>query len=85
MPIVADTTCNPTTGGVGAASHVCAGTPQGAHDACQGDSGGPLFQQLGDGKFVQIGVTSWGIGCAEQGHYGVYGKVPAAVVIRTMS
>merc|ERR1719491_2867871 len=29
-------------------------------DSCQGDSGGPLIKT---GTRVQVGVTSWGIGC----------------------
>jgi secreted trypsin-like serine protease len=30
---------------------------------CQGDSGGPLFAQV-SGTYTQIGITSWGGGCA---------------------
>lgn len=41
-------------------------------DACQGDSGGPL-QRLGDGKL--IGIVSFGIGCAQAKHAGIYAKV----------
>eukprot|EP00484_Ammonia_sp_Unknown_P030906 CAMPEP_0197024834 /NCGR_PEP_ID=MMETSP1384-20130603/5318_1 /TAXON_ID=29189 /ORGANISM="Ammonia sp." /LENGTH=370 /DNA_ID=CAMNT_0042453289 /DNA_START=39 /DNA_END=1151 /DNA_ORIENTATION=+ len=37
-------------------------------DSCQGDSGGPLIKT---GSNVQVGVTSWGIGCAF-GLPGVY-------------
>merc|ERR1711962_1956217 len=42
-------------------------------DTCQGDSGGPLVVSQG-GKYVLVGVTSHGIGCA--GMYpGVYTRV----------
>jgi secreted trypsin-like serine protease len=42
-------------------------------DTCQGDSGGPLFAQV-SGKYTQIGITSWGFGCAA-GKPGVYAEV----------
>ena len=49
---------------------VCAGYPEGGIDACQGDSGGPLVVE---GRL--IGFTSFGTGCAEPGHPGVYARV----------
>jgi secreted trypsin-like serine protease len=52
---------------------VCAGEQRtGGKDACQGDSGGPLVV---DGRLV--GLVSWGTGCAEAGHPGVYTRLAA--------
>lgn len=44
-------------------------------DSCQGDSGGPLFGRLADGRRVQVGIVSYGLGCATPGFPGVYGEV----------
>ena len=53
---------------------ICAGFKEGGTDGCYGDSGGPL-QCDRNGSWVQIGIVSWGIGCAEPNHYGVYSDV----------
>ncbi|XP_055850329.1 trypsin delta-like [Episyrphus balteatus] len=56
-------------------SMVCAvGTNQ---DSCQGDSGGPLVKS---DEACQVGVVSWGLGCAEEGLPGVYCNVADAGV-----
>ena len=82
VPIVADADCardyangrdNLVNGGVfNARTMVCAGYPQGGVDTCEGDSGGPLL--AGDPPRL-IGATSFGRGCAQAGHPGVYARV----------
>ena len=53
-------------------SEICAETLGG--DSCQGDSGGPLFGTVA-GRVTQVGIVSYGLGCATPGFPGVYGEV----------
>ena len=48
-------------------------------DTCQGDSGGPMFTRV-SGRYTQIGVTSFGIGCGARGYPGVYAEVSASSI-----
>jgi len=43
-------------------------------DACSGDSGGPLVYKE-NGKYYQVGITSWGKGCADPRYPGVWTDV----------
>jgi secreted trypsin-like serine protease len=41
----------------------------------QGDSGGPLFYCNSPQQCMQVGIVSWGIGCAHAKYPGVYTRV----------
>lgn len=59
---------------------LCAGFDAGKKDSCDGDSGGPLMLPIysptnGEFPFYQLGVVSYGIGCAVPNVPGVYTNV----------
>jgi len=55
---------------------ICAGGALG-EDSCQGDSGGPLTV-VRNGIEVQVGIVSFGDGCARQNIPGVYSRLSQA-------
>ena len=56
-------------------NQLCAGFKEGGSDSCVGDSGGPLIATH-DGVVQQVGVVSFGFGCALPNFYGIYTDVP---------
>lgn len=61
---------------------VCAGFDEGGIDTCQGDSGGPVYIQFGSSddpsrEIYQVGITSWGYGCAVAGKPAIYTNTSA--------
>jgi hypothetical protein len=76
VPLVSDDSCAEAyPGEFDETTMVCA--YDGEHDTCQGDSGGPLMVPDGP-SFVLVGITSWGMGCADIGFPGVYARLGAA-------
>jgi secreted trypsin-like serine protease len=80
VPFVADDLCAQGYGaGLVPAVMLCAGNYEaGGVDTCQGDSGGPIFATDTAGQPVQLGITSWGEGCARPGKPGVYTELADA-------
>jgi trypsin len=52
----------------------CAGWPTGGYDSCDGDSGAPILNSL----MQQVGLVSFGSGCARGDRPGVYARISAA-------
>lgn len=73
VPLVSRAVCNlpQSYNGAIAEGQMCAGFQSGGVDACVGDSGGPLMVLEG-GEFRQVGVVSFGRGCALPNLYGIY-------------
>ncbi|WP_406329160.1 S1 family peptidase [Streptomyces sp. NBC_00203] len=89
VPFVDDATCQQAYGSdLVPGDEICAGfVQQGGVDTCQGDSGGPMFRKDDTGAYIQVGIVSWGQGCAEPGYPGVYSEVStfAADIARAAS
>ncbi len=77
VPFVDDATCQRAYGNeLVPAEELCAGfVEEGGTDTCQGDSGGPMFRKDDAGAWIQVGIVSWGTGCARPDYPGVYTEV----------
>lgn len=76
LPLVSDEVCGAAYA-LDANKQLCAGYLEGGKDGCQGDSGGPLTVPDGAGGYLQVGVVSFGSGCAAPDFPGVYVRVSA--------
>jgi secreted trypsin-like serine protease len=78
VPVVADAPCDKANHGlVTVETQLCAGAK--GLDSCGGDSGGPLLATAG-ATAIQVGIVSWGIGCAKQHFPGVYTEVNSPTI-----
>ncbi|MDI3389785.1 serine protease [Streptomyces sp. B-S-A8] len=76
VPFVDDATCKKAYSNLIEAEEMCAGfIDEGGVDTCQGDSGGPMFRKDDSDQWIQVGIVSWGEGCARPGKPGVYTEV----------
>ncbi|XP_072949953.1 trypsin-1-like [Epargyreus clarus] len=77
VPIISNAECRETAYKQRITENMlCAGEPDGGRDACQGDSGGPLHVlNSTTAQFQEVGVVSWGEGCARPDRPGVYTRV----------
>ena len=75
LPIKTDSRCSSVLPGF-TGNMLCAGAGLGVKDTCQGDSGGPLIVfNKATLSWHQVGITSWGNGCAKEGFSGVYTRL----------
>ncbi|WP_262004443.1 trypsin-like serine protease [Streptomyces sp. FIT100] len=75
VPFVSDASCQSSYPELVPGEEICAGYNEGGVDTCQGDSGGPMFRRDDAGAWIQVGIVSWGYGCARAGFPGVYTEV----------
>ncbi|CAL4158803.1 unnamed protein product, partial [Meganyctiphanes norvegica] len=77
LPVISNPECASLYGFSIRGDQVC--TYEEGKDSCQGDSGGPLVWLDDDGHYQQIGIVSYGIGCAARNRPGVYTRVTSFI------
>ncbi len=76
VPFITDAQCGSAYSELVPNEEICAGTwSSGGVDTCQGDSGGPMFRRDNANNWIQVGIVSWGYGCARPENPGVYSQV----------
>ena len=88
VPIISDSVCGSGSvygGTFRSRSMLCAGYLAGGTDSCQGDSGGPLQVPLAAGGYRQVGVVSFGSGCARKNRPGIYTRVGAPAISKKIA
>lgn len=75
VPFVSDASCKSSYSDLIPGEEICAGYTAGGVDTCQGDSGGPMFRKDNANAWIQVGIVSWGNGCARPNYPGVYTEV----------
>ncbi len=77
VPFISDAQCQDAYGSeLIPNEEICAGNwSTGGVDTCQGDSGGPMFRRDNANNWIQVGIVSWGYGCARPQNPGVYAQV----------
>jgi secreted trypsin-like serine protease len=76
VPFITDAQCGQAYTELVPAEEICAGNwASGGVDTCQGDSGGPMFRRDSANAWIQVGIVSWGYGCARPQNPGVYTQV----------
>jgi secreted trypsin-like serine protease len=79
VPVVDDARCDEVYHGfITVETQLCAGEK--GLDSCGGDSGGPLFATSAGGGPIQVGIVSFGIGCAKNRYPGVYAEVNSPTI-----
>ena len=58
-------------------SMVCA--KEAENSICQGSGGSPLLHRGQDGRYSQVGLMSWGVGCGDPRYPSVYTRLTAVL------